>query len=205
MSPHVCAECGYGFVNAQQRLRVAATGKHFPGLGAATASQNTDERPVTLDVSLRNLRAIDEVPFQSAMSAGVKLVMCSWAVYPALDAKLPAGLSPRIVQGELRDRLKFRGVTITDALEAGALSAFGTTARRAVMAASAGMDVILAAAQNVGQGQDTVNALAAALQAGKLPRTPFVAARRRRKPHNRPTQRPGLIAGRRGLKHRDYV
>jgi beta-N-acetylhexosaminidase len=176
MNPHVCAELGHAFITAQQRLRVAATGKHFPGLGAATASQNTDERPVTLDVSLRNLRAVDEVPFQSAISAGVKLVMASWAVYPALDAKLPAGLSARVIQGDLRDRLRFRGVTITDALEAGALSAFGTTARRAVMAAGAGMDVILAAAQNVGQGQDAVNALAAALQSGKLPRIPFVAA-----------------------------
>jgi beta-N-acetylhexosaminidase len=175
-NPHVCAEAGFGFIAAQQRHKVAATAKHFPGLGAATASQNTDERPVTLDVSLRNLRAIDEVPFRSAMSAGVKLVMASWAVYPALDAKLPAGLSTRIIQGELRDRLRFRGVTITDALEAGALSAFGTTARRAVMAAEAGMDVILAAAQNVGQGQGAVNALAAALQSGKLPRAPFVAA-----------------------------
>jgi beta-N-acetylhexosaminidase len=176
MNPHVCGECGYGFVNGQQRLRVAATGKHFPGLGAATASQNTDERPVTLHVSLHDLRTIDEVPFQSAMSAGVKLVMTSWAVYPALDAKLPAGLSPRIVQGELRDRLKFRGVTITDALEAGALSAFGSTAQRAVMAASAGMDIILASSQNAAQGQDAVNALAAALQSGKLPRAAFVDA-----------------------------
>ena len=97
-------------------LHVAATAKHFPGLGAATASQDTDTGRVTLNVSLSDLRGIDEAPYTSAMSAGVKLVMCSWAVYPALDASLPAGLSPTIVGGELRSRLGAGGVTITDAL-----------------------------------------------------------------------------------------
>lgn len=75
-----------------------ATAKHFPGLGSAGASQNTDLKPVTLNVSKSNLRAIDELPYTPAISAGVKLVMLSWAVYPALDASLPAGLSPTIVQ-----------------------------------------------------------------------------------------------------------
>ena len=75
-------------------------------------------QPVTLNVSLSSLRAMDELPYQSAIAAGVKLVMASWAVYPALDARLPAGLSPAIIGGELRSRLGFGGVTITDALEA---------------------------------------------------------------------------------------
>ncbi|MBV9384419.1 MAG: hypothetical protein JOY82_23440 [Streptosporangiaceae bacterium] len=176
MNPRVCAECGSAFIAAQQRAGVAATAKHFPGLGAAAASQNTDVEPVTLNVSLRDLRAIDELPYPSAIHAGVKLVMCSWAVYPALDARLPAGLSPRIVQQELRGRLGFRGVTITDALEAGALARFGGTAQRSVMAAKAGMDVILAASQDVSQGEAAVTSLASALQHGQLPQGPFRAA-----------------------------
>jgi beta-N-acetylhexosaminidase len=164
MDPNVCAECGAAFVTAQQALDIAATGKHFPGLGAATADQNTDLGPVTLDVPLGDLRSIDEVPFQAAIAAGVRLVMCSWAVYPALDPQLPSGLSPAIVGGELRQRLKFRGVTITDALEAGAIAAFGTPAQCSVLAAQAGMDVLLCSARDVSEGQDTVAALAAALQ-----------------------------------------
>jgi beta-N-acetylhexosaminidase len=164
MDPEVCAECGQAFVTAQQRLNIAATAKHFPGLGAATVDQNTDLGPVTLDVPLKDLRSIDEEPFRSAIAAGVRLIMTSWAVYPALDPKLPSGLSPRIVQGELRGRLKFRGVTITDALEAGAIAAFGTPAECGVLAARAGMDVLLASARDVSEGQDTVAALADALQ-----------------------------------------
>jgi beta-N-acetylhexosaminidase len=164
MDPNVCAECGAAFITAQQPLRIGATAKHFPGLGAATVDQNTDLGPVTLDVPLTDLRSIDEVPFRAAIAAGVRLVMTSWAVYPALDPELPSGLSPAIVGGELRRRLKFRGVTITDALEAGAIAAFGTPAQCSVLAARAGMDVLLCSARDVSEGQDTVAALADALQ-----------------------------------------
>jgi beta-N-acetylhexosaminidase len=162
--PSIAAECGAAFVTAQQRLGIAATSKHFPGLGAAAVAQNTDLATVTLDVPIEDLRSVDELPFRSAISAGVQLVMTSWAVYPALDPELPAGLSPTMIQRELRQRLRFRGVTITDALEAGALTAYGPSARRGVLAARAGMDVLLCSARDVSQGQTTVAALADAVQ-----------------------------------------
>src|SRR6201996_2363467 len=164
MDPQVAAACGAAFVVAQQQLGIAATAKHFPGLGAATVAQNTDLGPVTLDVPLGDLRSIDERPFRAAMAARVRLVMASWAVYPALDPNLPSGLSPAIIEGELRRRLRFPGVTITDALEAGAIAGFGTPAQCGVLAARAGMDVLLCSARDVSEGQDTVTALADALQ-----------------------------------------
>jgi beta-N-acetylhexosaminidase len=179
MNPKVCAECGAAFITAQQKLGIAATAKHFPGLGAATVNQNTDLGPVTLDVPLHDLRTIDERPFRSAVAAGVRLVMTSWAVYPALDPKLPSGLSPTIVGGELRRRLKFRGVTITDALEAGAIASFGTPAQCGVLAARAGMDVLLCSARDVSEGQDTVAALAGALGQHALDPGQFESALRR--------------------------
>ncbi|MFY9851603.1 MAG: glycoside hydrolase family 3 N-terminal domain-containing protein [Trebonia sp.] len=179
MDPNVCAECGAAFVTAQQKLGIAATAKHFPGLGAATVDQNTDLGPVTLDVPLADLRSIDERPFLAAIAASVRLVMTSWAVYPALDPELPSGLSPTIVGRELRQRLKFRGVTITDALEAGAIASFGTPAQCGVLAAHAGMDVLLASARDVSEGQDTVAALAEALQNHTLNPGQFDIALRR--------------------------
>ena len=147
------ASCGMAFITAQQRTGVAATAKHFPGLGSATTSQNTDAGPVTLDVSLSGLRAKDEAPYPVAIAAGVKLIMASWAVYPALDASQPAGLSPAVIQGELRARLGYQGVTITDAIEAGALAAFGSYGQRAVLAAQAGMDLLLCSAQDPSRGR----------------------------------------------------
>lgn len=177
--PSVVASLGSAFVAAQQATGVAATAKHFPGLGSAATAQNTDLRPVTLDVTQTQLRTIDEVPYPAAIGAGVKLVMCSWAVYPALDPDLPAGLSPTIVGGELRGRNGFRGVTITDALEAGALGAYPDMGQRAVKAAAAGMDLILCSSRDVSQAQSARDALAAALGDGGLDPTSFHAATER--------------------------
>ncbi|HET9381953.1 MAG TPA: glycoside hydrolase family 3 N-terminal domain-containing protein [Streptomyces sp.] len=177
-SASAVSTCGSKFITAQQNTGVAATAKHFPGLGPATSSQNTDLRAVTLTTSASTLRAVDEVPYQAAINAGVKLVMLSWAIYPALDAGRPAGLSPAVV-GELRNRLGFTGVTITDALEAGALSAFGTTGQRAVKAAAAGMDLLLCSARDVSQGAGAVTALRDALAAGTLDGAAFDAGAQR--------------------------
>ncbi|MGW5354159.1 glycoside hydrolase family 3 N-terminal domain-containing protein [Streptomyces sp. NPDC004031] len=174
--PEVVAVCGREFVTAQRATGVAAAAKHFPGLGSASAAQNTDLRAVTLPVTLSQLRHIDEIPYTAALAAGADLVMVSWAVYPQLDAARPAGLSPTVVQSELRDRFTFTGVTVTDAIGAGALSGLGTPAQNAVTAAAAGMDLVLDASGDVAQGQAIVSALAAALQNGTLGAADFDAA-----------------------------
>jgi beta-N-acetylhexosaminidase len=161
--PVLAGRLGADFVRAQQGAGVAATSKHFPGLGAATASENTDLGPVTLTQSLDELRAVDESAFAPAISVGVQLVMTSWAIYPAIDPVYPAGLSSTIVQGELRQRLGFDGVTITDALEAGALNAFGDTGARALLSAQAGMDLLLCSARDMQQGLDALDAVTAAV------------------------------------------
>ena len=175
MNPTVVSDLGANMITAQQAGAVAATAKHFPGLGAAAARQNTDIRPVTLNLPLATIRNIDEVPFQAAIKAGVKLIMVSWATYPAIGAR-PAGLSPNVVQGELRNRLKFTGVTITDALEAGALRSYGSTQNRALFAALAGMDLLLCSAQNVTQGEQASGELAAAYRNGTLNGPAFLAS-----------------------------
>jgi beta-N-acetylhexosaminidase len=175
MNARVVSRLGASFIRAQQATGVAATAKHFPGLGAAAASQNTDTGPVTLNLSRHTLRTDDEYPYRAAIAAGVKLVMVSWATYPAL-APTPAGLSSAVVQGELRQRLGFRGVTITDALEAGALTPFGTIGHRAILAARAGMDLILCSGQKASEGQRARDALANAITTGVLSRAGFHAA-----------------------------
>ena len=179
MNPDVVSKLGADFIRAQQRLGVAATAKHFPGLGAASLSQDTDVRPVTLTVTPHSLSAIDESPYKAAIAAGVQLVMVSWAVYPALDPGVPAGLSSAIVQGQLRDQFHFRGVTITDALEAGALQAFGTSQHRAVLAAGAGMDLILCSAGDVSEGEQARDGLEGGYLDGTLGKSAFQAATQR--------------------------
>ncbi|MER5640748.1 glycoside hydrolase family 3 N-terminal domain-containing protein [Kitasatospora sp. NPDC002227] len=183
--PAQVAALGGAFVTAQQATGVAATAKHFPGLGTAPAGRNTDTGEVTLDASAARLATVDEAPYPAAIAAGVKLVMVSWAVYPALDPDRPAGLSPRIVRDELRHHLGFQGVTITDALEAGALSPTSRptpspdpteTATHAVSAALAGMDLLLCSAQTPAQAETATTALTTALTTGHLDRPDFLAA-----------------------------
>ncbi len=176
MNPAVVSELGADFIAAQQGEGVAATAKHFPGLGAAATQQDTDNVPVTLDLPLVTIRNVDELPYRAAIAAGVKLIMVSWAVYPALDPSRPAGLSPAIVGGELRQRLGFKGVTITDALEAGALRAYGSFQNRSLLAAQAGMDLILCSQQNVSEGQQAAAGLEDGYRDGQLARQGFIAA-----------------------------
>jgi beta-N-acetylhexosaminidase len=173
MDPHTVANLGTAFVGALQTRGVAATAKHFPGLGAAARIQDTDTRPVTLNLSKTTLRSFDELPYKAAIAAGVKLVMVSWAVYPALDPKRPAGFSPPTVQGELRDRLGFGGVTITDSLAAGALRAYGSLKNRTLLAAKAGMDIMLGGGRT---GEQCTDALESGYNNGVLNRTAFEAA-----------------------------
>jgi beta-N-acetylhexosaminidase len=155
------ANLGQLYAGAEQRGGVAATVKHFPGLGAAAQPENTDLRPVTLSLPLATIRGTDELPYRSAIGVGVRLVMLSWAVYPALDPAHPAGLSKTIVQGELRQRLGFGGVTITDALDAHALNPFGSIGVRATLASKAGMDLLLCSGHRIRDGQSALAALEA--------------------------------------------
>jgi beta-N-acetylhexosaminidase len=178
-NPGTVSRLGADFITAQQAAGVAATAKHFPGLGAAAVSQNTDSGPVTLPLSRAAIRTVDELPYQAAISAGVKLIMVSWATYPALDAARPAGLSSAVVQGELRERLRFGGVTITDALEAGALRAFGSISARAQLAARAGMDLILCSAQTAGEGEEAMSGLASGYRDDTLSHAAFKASLQR--------------------------
>ena len=174
--PGEVTRLGADFIRAQQGGGVAAAAKHFPGLGAAARSQDTDLRPVTLPVGAAALRRVDERPYRAAIAARVKLVMASWAVYPALDPARPAGLSPLVVQGELRQRLGFQGVTITDGLEAGALRRYGTIARRGRLAALAGMDLLLCSGHTVAEGRRAVAGLARGYRDGLVSRASGEAA-----------------------------
>ncbi|KAF2096438.1 putative glycosyl hydrolase [Rhizodiscina lignyota] len=172
--------CGTAFIKSQQAKGVVATAKHFPGLGAASADENTDEAPVTLNLTLAEIRSVDEAPYVKAIAAGVKMIMPSWATYPSLDADRPSGLSSKWIQSELRGRLGFKGVTISDAIEAGGLEAFGSDdGARAVLAMQAGMDIILAAAEDESQGSEIVDAIVAALNDDTLDRDAFDASTNR--------------------------
>jgi beta-N-acetylhexosaminidase len=162
------SESGVAFARGLRAGGVATTAKHFPGLGAADV--NTDVGVETIELSKRTLRRVDEAPFARFVQAGGELVMMSSAIYSAFSAR-PAAFAPSIATGELRDRLGFEGVSITDALQSAAVAAFGGPAKAGRAAARAGTDLLLFsdfhAAGKAGA------ALRSALRSGDLPRAGF--------------------------------
>jgi beta-N-acetylhexosaminidase len=156
------------FAKALQAGGVIATGKHFPGFGAAR--ENTDFSVERIDLSKQELRAVDEKPYAAFVKAGGKMVMLSTAIYPAFSGD-PAAFTRSIVTGELRNRLGFEGVSITDALETPAVEDFGGTAKVAVAGARAGVDLLLFA--RLGPAERAWRTLVEKLRAGKLDRAEF--------------------------------
>jgi beta-N-acetylhexosaminidase len=120
---------------------VASTAKHFPGLGGATV--NTDDARVTVRRTRVQLETSDLPPFKAAIRAGVPLVMVSHARYPALDRDRIASQSRKIIRDLLRERLGFRGVVVTDSMEAEASLATGRITTVSERAVRAGADLLL--------------------------------------------------------------
>jgi beta-N-acetylhexosaminidase len=105
--------------------------------------------------------------FASAINKHVSSVMLSHVVFAAIDPELPASLSPAIVGGELRRRLGFRGVAITDDLGMRALSATKRPEKSAIEALAAGADLLMLV--DMGAAPGVRDAIVAAVKEGRLP------------------------------------
>jgi beta-N-acetylhexosaminidase len=163
------ARSGVAFAEGLQGAGVAATAKHFPGLGSTAA--NTDKRPATIRLPGSKLRRIDEAPYARYVAAGGKLVMVSSARYPRLGAGLPASQDRAVATDELRGRLGFEGVSITDSLEAPGATAGASPATVATRAAAAGTDILLYV--HCDAGVKAAATLRDGLESGMLDRAEF--------------------------------
>ena len=115
--------------------------KHFPGHGdTARDSHLTLPR---IDKTLAQLEEMELVPFRSAIDDGAEIVMSAHILFPSLDPKYPATLSPSILKNVLREKLKFGGLIMTDAMEMHAISKNYDQANAAKQAFRAGADIIL--------------------------------------------------------------
>jgi beta-N-acetylhexosaminidase len=162
------AETAIPFARALQQGGVAATAKHFPGLG--TARVDTDFAVQRIDLPAWALRAVDEAPYRPFFGAGGEMVMLSTAIYPAFSER-PAAFARSIATEELRNRLGFQGVSITDALETVSVGAFGGPAKAGLAAARAGVDLLLFT--HFDAAARAQRALARRLRDGTMERTEF--------------------------------
>ena len=128
-------------ITGYQSAGIAATAKHFPGLGSTNV--NTDNGIAVTNESRADFDRNDLPAFRAAVASGVDEIMAAHIVAPALDPSgAPASLSAPIVTGILRNQLHYNGVVVTDSLEATALENYDP-AQRAVLAIKAGVDNLL--------------------------------------------------------------
>jgi len=173
----VVASRGTAFAEGLVDGGVAASVKHFPGLGRLL--QSTDYWPGRIHAS-RSALARDLFPFRTAIDAGAPAVMVGTAAYRAYGGRLPAACSPKIVTGLLRQTLGFEGVTLSDDLNTAGARPLLPFPESAVQAVKAGIDMIYVSGVDA-NGSDAVGkqayaALLSAARRGDISRSQIQAS-----------------------------
>ncbi|MGE5254169.1 MAG: glycoside hydrolase family 3 protein [Planctomycetaceae bacterium] len=128
------------FIQAHRQRGVLTALKHFPGKGSAAQDTHFDLADVT---DLYQEREI--LPFSRLIREGLAdLVMTSHLSHRGWDRDYPVTLSPKVLQGRLREKLGYRGVIISDDLLMGAIVKKYTLEEACVLAVRAGVDILLA-------------------------------------------------------------
>ena len=161
------ARLGRVIIRALQGAGLAACGKHFPGHGD-TSTDSHFELPLVEHPPDR-LRAIEFEPFRAAVAEQVAFIMTAHVLVPSLDEEKPATLSRKVVQGLLRDELKYEGVILSDDLEMKAVSAHYAVPDSAVEAIRAGCDAVLVCQGDVDLQARTLESLVKAVESGQIP------------------------------------
>lgn len=116
--------------------------KHFPGHGDTAGDSHTGA--VVSKRTTDEIRACEYKPFQAGIEAGCPFVMVGHIETPGLAADgLPASLSKTMITDELRGRLGFEGVVISDSFVMGAITQRYAPGDVAVRFIQAGGDMIL--------------------------------------------------------------
>jgi beta-glucosidase-like glycosyl hydrolase len=135
------ATCVRQWIEGCQQAGALACAKHYPGHGRTTADSHITLPVVEAPASA--LRASDLLPFTVAIESGVASIMTAHVAYPTLDdSGLPATLS-RTLLGELRNRSRFDGLVVTDALIMDGALKGRRESDAAVEAIQAGADLLL--------------------------------------------------------------
>jgi len=128
-------------IRGYQGESVAASAKHFPGLGNTPI--DTHEALAIIDDTLEHLWETDLVPFRVAIKSRTATVMVSHVKFTQIDAEHPATLSAKVTNDLLRGEIGFSGVTCSDCMEMKAISDHYGAEESAVGAVLAGQDVVL--------------------------------------------------------------
>ncbi|MBQ8966256.1 glycoside hydrolase family 3 N-terminal domain-containing protein [Ruminococcus sp.] len=119
---------------------VACTLKHWPGHGDTATDSH-----VGMACSYKTMEQLEKqefLAFESGIEAGADMVMVGHITMTNID-NTPASISPVMVNDELRGKLGYDGVVVTDALGMGAVANYYDSATLAVKCVQAGDDLLL--------------------------------------------------------------
>jgi len=143
------------FVEAHRRYNILTALKHFPGHGSSW----TDSHEQFVDLS-KSWRSSELVPYKSMSKKGLAdMVMVGHLYHPEFsdEGKIPASLSRKAIQTQLRGKLGYQGLVITDDLGMGAIKKHFSFTETIIRAVQAGNDILLlvddklANAQKIGE------------------------------------------------------
>jgi beta-N-acetylhexosaminidase len=162
--PALVSRIADAFIRGVQEHGMLATAKHFPGHG--DTSEDSHSLTPVITAGRERLDKVELFPFKAAVAAGVKAVMTAHLAVPALDPSgVPATLSAPIMTGVLREKLGFRGLIVTDALEMGGVTNAYSTEEAALRSFLAGVDMLLLPPEPA----KVIAYLAAAVRDGRIP------------------------------------
>ncbi|ASG68233.1 beta-N-acetylhexosaminidase [Francisella halioticida] len=126
--------------------------KHFPGHGDTSSDSHLDNASV--NKSLDDLKKIELLPFQKLVNK-YSMIMSAHISMPALDnathksistgqdISIPATLSHNIITKFLKEKIAFKGLIISDAMDMKAITTHFGSIEAAKLAILAGIDIVL--------------------------------------------------------------
>ena len=135
--PKIVAKYASTFIDAMHSNGVLTSIKHFPGHGSSVGDTHKGYVDVT-----KLWNKVELEPYR-LLKNKADTVMVAHVFNKKLDAKYPATLSSKTVNGLLRNKLGFNGVVITDDLQMGAISKKYGLKNTLQLAINAGDDILL--------------------------------------------------------------
>jgi beta-N-acetylhexosaminidase len=140
---YAVANYGKEYVKGMQDLRVLACAKHFPGHGNTDMDSHKDLPTISSSAEVLNNQEL--YPFREMINNQVASIMIAHLQIPALDntPNMPTTLSKKVVTDLLKEKLNYKGLIITDALNMSGVTKYYQPGEVDAKAFIAGNDVLL--------------------------------------------------------------
>ncbi len=130
------------FSKGIQSENIMACAKHFPGHG--DTAQDSHKTLPTVDHDMARLDSVELYPYRKIIDQGIGSVMIGHLSVPALEPNvtLPSSLSYNIITGLLKEKIGFKGLIVTDAMNMKGSADFASSEEINLQAILAGNDLL---------------------------------------------------------------